>query len=70
MRAAEAEFQVMRRTTGEDNVLPHCVRHERHTLLMRQFVIFLHVCGAADDASRHGPRNIKGRPFQGRLQLL
>ena len=41
--------------TGEEDVLPHRARHERHAFLMGEFVIFLQVGGAANDASRHGP---------------
>src|ERR1700722_6552729 len=41
--------------TGEQNVLPYCIRHERDALFVCEFVIFLHVRGAADDAPRHGP---------------
>ena len=40
---------------GEQNVFPHCLGYERHTLLVREFAIFLHVRGAPNDASRHGP---------------
>src|SRR5438445_10482099 len=40
---------------GEQDVLPDSVRHERHTLLVRQLVILVHVGGAPNDASRHGP---------------
>src|SRR4029077_8813549 len=38
---------------GEQYVLPHRIRDERHTLLMRQLAIFLEVGVAPDDASWH-----------------
>src|SRR5258708_597641 len=41
--------------TREQYVFPHRVRYEGHTLLVREFVIFLQVCGPPHDASWHGP---------------
>src|SRR6266446_236400 len=41
--------------TGKQYVLPHRLRHERYALLMRQLAVFLHVRGAPNNASRHGP---------------
>src|SRR6266852_9901304 len=41
--------------TGEENVLPYRLRHERHTLLVRESPIFLQIRGAPNDATRHGP---------------
>src|ERR1700693_5961462 len=41
--------------TGEHDVLPDRTWHERYALLMRQLSVFLHVRGAPNDASRHGP---------------
>src|ERR1700675_1933265 len=40
---------------GKRYVFPHRARHERYALLMRQLAVFLHVRGAPNDASRHGP---------------
>src|SRR5260370_24032699 len=41
--------------TGEQDILPDGAWHERYALRMRQLAIFLHVRGAPNDASRHGP---------------
>src|SRR6266852_2722209 len=41
--------------TGEENVLPYRLRHERHSLLVREFLIFLQIRGAPNAATRHGP---------------
>src|SRR2546426_1597072 len=41
--------------TGKHDIFPHRAGHEWHTRLMRQLVIFLHVRGAADDSTWHGP---------------
>ena len=40
---------------GEEDVLPHGSRHERHSLLMGQLVILLQIGCAAHDASGHRP---------------
>src|SRR5437879_546710 len=50
-----ADSDRKKNAAGEEDVLPHRVRHERHALLVSQFLIFLQVRGAADDASWHGP---------------
>src|ERR1700688_1779013 len=41
--------------TGEKDVLPYRLGHERYALLMSKLTIFLHVSGASDDAARPGP---------------
>src|SRR5258705_1105809 len=41
--------------TGEQYVLPHRIRHEWHTLQMRQLAIFLEIGVAPDNAARHWP---------------
>src|SRR2546426_1455600 len=41
--------------TGKQDIFPRCVREERHTLLMSEFLIFLQIRGAPNNAPRHGP---------------
>src|ERR1700722_18185346 len=41
--------------TREQDVLPNCIGHERHTLFVREVVILLQIGGSTNDASRHGP---------------
>src|SRR5439155_5610878 len=41
--------------TRKHDIFPYSAGHERYTRLMRQLVIFLHVRGAADDSTWHGP---------------
>ena len=50
-----AEGQRKKNQGREKKILPDRIRHEWHSVLLRQLVIFLQVCGFADQASGHRP---------------